>query len=130
MNRRFGYRTTALISLLMATANCSGEEPSGLRIGVSPTPPTQGTARIIVTADTLTLDIDTVFVEGRPLDIEDTGARVRLPARKMSPSTFVVDSFPLATAGPWRLVARAVGSRAVVDSLDVRVVSNVGAPTG
>lgn len=128
MQGHLRYRVLIGTFTFAALVGCDPGDPSGLEIGISPTPPIQGTARVIITADSLRVSAQTLLVEGRPLESAPPRASVQRTAHRTSRTTFVVDSFPLATAGPWRIIVRSEGEHPVADSVDVRVVGNPGSP--
>ena len=113
--------------LLLGCAPPAPAEP-GLRIRIAPTPPSVGTARIVVQVVGDTTRPVSGSVSGRPLP---DGAQGPLaPAVESGPSALSVPAFDFHTPGSWRLVAQVTLTDGTVvrDSTDVHVVEALSRP--
>lgn len=100
--------------MALLLSGCRGERPGGdpalvLDVGISPTPPTVGPARLLITLqDTLgnPLEAQRVWVEGNMshagmVPVQDT-------AVAQNPGLYVVPAFEFTMAGDWVLTVEAL----------------------
>jgi len=113
-----------------ALVNCEPIIASGIKIAISPTPATVGIARVIVTFDSTVASVTALTLQGRLRTGNEAGLNegglVLKVAVAQSTSVWVVDSFPFATPGTWRLVATAQAAGAIIaDSADFLVIGGM-----
>lgn len=103
----------AMILSLLALPGCRGGDPEvdsslGLEIGISPTPPAVGPARLIITLrDTLGNPMDGARIEVEGNMSHAGMAPVLDTARAQGNGLYVVPAFRFTMAGDWVLTVRA-----------------------
>jgi len=107
------FVSLAILSTLLALPGCRGSGPGedsslGLEIGISPTPPAVGPARLIITLqDTLGNPMDGARVEVEGNMSHAGMAPVFETARAQGNGLYVVPAFRFTMAGDWVLTVRA-----------------------
>ena len=112
---------TPIVMTVMAlgAAGCGpGQDQIPMRIGVSPTPPTLGTARVFVQLPDSVAPSSVQMVGRRP-----AGDSVTVEASPDGARGYAVPDFPFDEVGHWRIVVRArVGAVTLADSTRVHVI--------
>lgn len=115
-----------LLAALGLTAACAAPDDAGLEVelGISPTPPTTGDTRVVVTLsgpDVPSGDLE-VWVDGMKEGAE-SGSPTLAAARQPN-GDYVVPDFPFDTPGEWRIRVRVAldGGREVERTFPVRVI--------
>lgn len=118
-------RLAWVIALIVAACGPDTPQAPTLDVGISPTPPTVGNARVMLELSDSTgasLEGATVHVEGRLAGTEDV--QTRREATPEGGGRYVVSDFRFATSGEWVIdvvVTPANGTQNRI-SRDVRVV--------
>ena len=127
MNKPPSFRLRLAIILLLSaplfTSGCRGEGPEGdpslvLEVGISPTPPAVGTARLIITLQ----DTAGVAISGAEILVEGNMSHAGMvpvldTAQMEGPGLYIVPGFNFTMAGDWILTLDAT----LADGRTVRI---------